>query len=617
MPDKDYVQLLQQLAEGPAYVDTAALPASANTFVEHARYGNWSGSAYSAGGFAPGFNNPDPGEAAPPSAVGAVDAFDAVSRDHDRAYELAEVRLERDLLDSGVSADTAFHRYYSALAEADERFMDEVWQLLEEGSSDLPASNWGMAVLASAMTLAFPATLQANRDAAADFANGTPGVLPPLLYSAQEREWAKKLDHFADLVDDEIIGSSGWETFQQLRQEVDDITPSIDPDLILLGRGPHAVVPQGTDPDDFINDNSATRPPDAESELLFDALGDPLQLAIFQGLGLIPNSYGDVSGTAAADVLMGTKQHDEADPFTPGAGNDLVVGGGGGDRVSYAAAPGPVEVDLTGAPSALWQVENDGYGFKDTLVAIEAITGSGDGDYFRDDRAKDPYDSSGSGGIYALFGGPGIDTIDYSSAAQGVTVDLPDSRVSDLDDGRAGELFSFENVVGTGFGDVIKGAGGANLLQGGAGADSLSGGSGRDVLAGGVGNDSLSGNGGDDTLSGGSGNDKLKGAGGDDIFLFDAALDASKNRDRVIDYSVPDDTIHLDNAVFSVLGLGPLGASAFRQGAAAADSSDRIIYDGSSGALFYDPDGTGGDAAVQFATLPLDLALDHQEFFVV
>ena len=35
----------------------------------------------------------------------------------------------------------------------------------------------------------------------------------------------------------------------------------------------------------------------------------------------------------------------------------------------------------------------------------------------------------------------------------------------------------------------------------------------------------------------------------------------------------------------------------------AHDASDRVIYNMTTGSLYYDPDGTGGTAAVRFAVL--------------
>jgi Ca2+-binding RTX toxin-like protein len=57
-------------------------------------------------------------------------------------------------------------------------------------------------------------------------------------------------------------------------------------------------------------------------------------------------------------------------------------------------------------------------------------------------------------------------------------------------------------------------------------------------------------------------------------------------------------------AVFTALGItDALSASVFASGAEASDADDRIIYDTTSGALYYDADGTGLIGKVQFATL--------------
>ena len=52
-------------------------------------------------------------------------------------------------------------------------------------------------------------------------------------------------------------------------------------------------------------------------------------------------------------------------------------------------------------------------------------------------------------------------------------------------------------------------------------------------------------------------------------------------------------------------------------GAAATSAEDRIIYDSSTGNLFYDPDGDGAQAQVQFAQLQTGLALTAADFLIV
>lgn len=57
-------------------------------------------------------------------------------------------------------------------------------------------------------------------------------------------------------------------------------------------------------------------------------------------------------------------------------------------------------------------------------------------------------------------------------------------------------------------------------------------------------------------------------------------------------------------------------AAQFRIGSAAADASDRFIYNKNTGALFFDSDGTGADTQVQFGQLSTNLAMTNNDIFV-
>jgi Ca2+-binding RTX toxin-like protein len=127
----------------------------------------------------------------------------------------------------------------------------------------------------------------------------------------------------------------------------------------------------------------------------------------------------------------------------------------------------------------------------------------------------------------------------------------------------------------------------------------------------------LDGNAGANVLDGGAGSDVLNGFGGADTFAFTTALGAG-NADLIADYSAVDDTIALDDAIFTQIGgPGALNANAFFVGSAAHDADDRIIYNSATGQLFYDADGTGGGAAVLFATLIGAPALTVSDFTVI
>ncbi len=124
--------------------------------------------------------------------------------------------------------------------------------------------------------------------------------------------------------------------------------------------------------------------------------------------------------------------------------------------------------------------------------------------------------------------------------------------------------------------------------------------------------------GGNDVFTPGLGNDWMSGGIGQDYFVFNTAL-GPNNRDGITDFVHADDTIRLDDAIFTAVGpLGTLAASAFHLGTAAADSLDRIIYNSANGQILYDADGLGGVAAVLFATLtnrPTDI--DRTDFVII
>ena len=93
----------------------------------------------------------------------------------------------------------------------------------------------------------------------------------------------------------------------------------------------------------------------------------------------------------------------------------------------------------------------------------------------------------------------------------------------------------------------------------------------------------------------------------------------SQYADRIGDFSVADDQIELDDAIFSALGLGELDASAFKDAATGVkDADDRIVYDSDTGALAYDADGSGtAFGNVRFATITGSPVLTAADFVVV
>ena len=131
------------------------------------------------------------------------------------------------------------------------------------------------------------------------------------------------------------------------------------------------------------------------------------------------------------------------------------------------------------------------------------------------------------------------------------------------------------------------------------------------------GNNSLFGEGGDDMLDSGNGADVMNGGAGKDTFVFGADL-SDANADVISDFTLGDDTIALHRSKFTGLGaVGALAGGAFFAGSAANDDDDRVIYDASTGKIFYDGDGTGAQVQVLLATVTANLALTAAEFAII
>jgi len=193
--------------------------------------------------------------------------------------------------------------------------------------------------------------------------------------------------------------------------------------------------------------------------------------------------------------------------------------------------------------------------------------------------------------------------------------------------------FTLANASLALFGDNSPGTasdGGSNILTGGSerdllmglgGNDTLGGGAGSDVLIGGSGNDSIGGGtNGDDWLEGGAGVDRLAGGSGKDNFVFREA--GTANADTINDFVTNWDSIQLGGDTLSGLGAAGRFASGdvrFHSGAGvttAHDADDRIIYNTTTGQLFYDADGIGGASAQLLANLGAGKALTASDFVV-
>jgi Ca2+-binding RTX toxin-like protein len=328
------------------------------------------------------------------------------------------------------------------------------------------------------------------------------------------------------------------------------------------------------------------------------------------------SSANTLTGNSADNSLLGLSGKDTlfggagADTLNGGTGADSMAGGAG-DDLYFLDAVGDVITESAGEGtdvfrSALTRILPANVE-QLVLTGSANVNGTGNADANVITGNTGNNSLSGGAGSDTLFGGQGNDSLlggvdadsmvggagdDNYTVSQGdKTVELAGGGIDTVNSGIAWTLAgNVENLVLTSTAGV---AGTGNALA--------------NVLRGNNGSNRLLGQDGSDTLAGGAGNDTLTGGAGADVFLFDAVLNASSNRDSVTDFVSGSDKIQLDDDIFSSLTAGVAFTSAqFRSGAGvstALTSDHRIIYNTTTGELYYDADGAGGVAAVQFAVL--------------
>jgi Ca2+-binding RTX toxin-like protein len=267
--------------------------------------------------------------------------------------------------------------------------------------------------------------------------------------------------------------------------------------------------------------------------------------------------YGDdeLHGGSGDDYISGDYQVNNSANFI--AGHDTLYGDGGQD-------------ELYG---------NGGDDKLDGGTGDDWLYGEAGGDILR-----------GGEGADTINGGSGVDTADYRDKELSIEIrlDVTGSGLVKVSGVVEDQIDQIENLSGGWANDKFVGYSeyGDNFFRGRGGDDTLNGGGGRD------------------TLIGGAGKDKLVGGIGADQFRFDAKL-GSTNIDKIVDFTRGTDKIALDDAIFRALGTSFEKSEfvALASGHNATNGSQHVIYDKAHGNLWYDADGKGGYAAVQFAQL--------------
>lgn len=353
-----------------------------------------------------------------------------------------------------------------------------------------------------------------------------------------------------------------------------------------------------------------------------------------------------LDGLAGSDLLLGGEGNDVLRDLDNAEDVDTLNGGAGNDTYDLRSDPfqdqTAVLIDAGGVDTVLSNHSMtlpDGF---ENLTVFEGVAGTGNSlnntirtdtnepnQYFID--GADGNDTllggtafetfrfvagSGNYGNDSVDGGGDFDTISFFGASSAVVVDMRAGTVNGGGSSGTGSVrfANVERVEGSAHDDRLTAHDGmatdgifsGAFLYGAGGNDTLTGGATGDSLFGEF-DFGFGGTSGDDRLAGRGGIDFLNGGGGDDVFVFDVAPNDA-NADNVEGFLTGSDKLEIDNTVHS--NLGPAGNFAANDArftangsGAATDTSDRIIYNTSTGELWHDADGNGAGIAQRIATL--------------
>jgi Ca2+-binding RTX toxin-like protein len=354
----------------------------------------------------------------------------------------------------------------------------------------------------------------------------------------------------------------------------------------------------------------------------------------------IPGDYGNdvIDGGAGRDILMFDFGYAESGVVVDFAAGTVTGGGPGGS--GRATVMNVEQVQATPFADRLTGGSGDdilsGMDGNDTLTGAGGDNSLGGGrgaDLMTGGDGNDTMHGNGSdateadGAVDTMIGGLGDDL--YYASSEDVISDS-----GGIDGVLAYESWTladdFENLyfapgdfsgIGNSKDNWIAAGTGAQWLDGRAGNDTVSGGEGNDTLLGDLGNDFLSAGFGIDRLAGGAGNDTMTGL--TDANTLAYAHFGAADADVIREFHLGSNSIELDGVAFT--NIGPSGRFAssdarFHAAPGAAgghDVDDRVIYNTTTGQLWYDADGSGSGGAQLIATLEGAPSLSASQISVI
>ncbi|MDD2742793.1 MAG: cadherin-like domain-containing protein, partial [Rhodocyclaceae bacterium] len=335
---------------------------------------------------------------------------------------------------------------------------------------------------------------------------------------------------------------------------------------------------------------------------------------------------GRITNTGTANLTGNTLNN----TIYAGSGINSIDGGTGVDTLSYvyASTTGTTGITLDlGVLNASSQATASGISGADLIKGIENVTGSNYADIL-----------TGNSGANILTGGAGVDTLTGKlgndtyvvalTAAGGLEDSISETStlVTEIDTLKLTGASTNTTAVTRSLSGSLANIENLDISATGSSKLNLTGNTAANVLTGNAAANLLNGDLGNDSLSGGLGNDSLTGGTGIDHFLFNTTL-GSTNIDTLTDFVHASDKLVLDDDIFTALGVvgtttgAALNAATFYAAAGATAvhaATDRIIYNSTSGQLYYDADGLTSTAAVQIALIGVSThtALTSTDFLI-
>ena len=337
--------------------------------------------------------------------------------------------------------------------------------------------------------------------------------------------------------------------------------------------------------------------------------GFPQATGAFTGIEQFSGTgFGDTINGALNTGAMTVSGNDGADVITGGSAADSLDGGNGADSI----------IGGNGVDTLLGQAGNDtlsgGAGNDQVFGGADndSLLGGDGNDLLNGGAGSDTL--AGGVGADTLSGGTGMDFADYSTSAQGVSVNLNTLTASGGD--ATGDAIdgTVDGIIGSGGNDTLTGSdseliGGADaytsIIYGGGGNDLIDGRAGSDQLFGGSGNDTIIGGTGSDTIQTGTDADSIFGGSGDVIDGGEGGTDSDTLVTTGV-YSVAFDPNNSENGTITFLDASTLTFTNIERLVLNGGNPDGIIWgtagDDSIGVGFVDANGDIVDG--QDALLP-------------